>query len=189
MPIVIQQGQGGLNGNGSHRPFAVALLLVLLFLSTRSDWNTAARRQRMEVRTGMGRNSPQTQSAMRDKLLLDLLKSNEKLERENKALRYRMMLLNRTMRSCGCNHTDLPFDAFIEEEAAPFPCDKERSTAEIRASVDEMLDRGVVDTDTTQQDHEDHGDHESLRGRGRPGERAFRSRSSIPQMRDRAIPA
>lgn len=73
------------------------------------------------------------------------------LQRENKALRYRMMLLNRTMRSCGCNHTDLPFDAFIEEEAAPFPCDKERSTAEIRASVDEMLDRGVVDTDTTQQ--------------------------------------
>lgn len=68
MPIVIQQGQGGLNGNGSHRPFAVALLLVLLFLSTRSDWNTAARRQRMEVRTGMGRNSPQTQSAMRDKV-------------------------------------------------------------------------------------------------------------------------
>lgn len=185
MPVVIQQAQG-LNGQGgATRPFMVGMLLLLLFLSTQTDWNPTARRQRMEVRAGMARNPAATQDSIRDKLLFDMLTSNEKLEKENRALRYRILLLNKTMRGCGgCNHTDLPFQPFLDEEVLPLPCDKERASSEIRIDLDGML--GVQREG--EEKPEEEAELAAERARGRAGERGYLSRSRLSHMRDRMAP-
>lgn len=69
MPLLIQTlGPGGNGPNVVSRPFVLGLLLLLLFLSTQTDWSPAARRQRMEIRAGLASGSLQKQEIMREKV-------------------------------------------------------------------------------------------------------------------------
>mmetsp|Transcript_7797 Transcript_7797/g.22199 ORF Transcript_7797/g.22199 Transcript_7797/m.22199 type:complete len:196 (+) Transcript_7797:352-939(+) len=124
MPLILQAPPGPNGPNGVSRPFLLGLLLLILFLSTQTDWSPAARRQRMDIRHGVGTSLLQKQETTREKLLYELTNSNEKLEKENMRLRQRIMHLNHVLRSCPlcANSTEnLPFQPFLESELQPLP--------------------------------------------------------------------
>mmetsp|Transcript_7794 Transcript_7794/g.22193 ORF Transcript_7794/g.22193 Transcript_7794/m.22193 type:complete len:87 (+) Transcript_7794:352-612(+) len=68
MPLILQAPPGPNGPNGVSRPFLLGLLLLILFLSTQTDWSPAARRQRMDIRHGVGTSLLQKQETTREKV-------------------------------------------------------------------------------------------------------------------------
>eukprot|EP00238_Polyblepharides_amylifera_P000814 CAMPEP_0196570612 /NCGR_PEP_ID=MMETSP1081-20130531/754_1 /TAXON_ID=36882 /ORGANISM="Pyramimonas amylifera, Strain CCMP720" /LENGTH=181 /DNA_ID=CAMNT_0041887153 /DNA_START=290 /DNA_END=835 /DNA_ORIENTATION=- len=68
----------------SSRPFLIGLVMLIVFMSLHSDWTM---RRSIGMRPG-GRESPaQHREAVKEKIILDLSLSNEKLEEENSRLK------------------------------------------------------------------------------------------------------
>lgn len=87
--------------NVSSRPFFLGLLLLVIFLSIQTEW---APRRPGQMRPGQERETPaQHREAVKEKIILDLSISNEKLEDENRKLKIDVFTLRRELRNSSRN--------------------------------------------------------------------------------------
>ncbi|KAK9909108.1 hypothetical protein WJX75_007265 [Coccomyxa subellipsoidea] len=91
--------------SGISRPFIAGLLMLLFFLSLQTEWTPP--KQGREGRSLTMQSAPPTASeareAMKEKIILDLSLSNERLERENTRLKQHVLDIRRAARGCGCD--------------------------------------------------------------------------------------
>ncbi|CAD7699898.1 unnamed protein product [Ostreobium quekettii] len=84
---------------GVSRPFIVALILLLLFLSTTQDWGKAPSGGKKPEGTG-AKGGAVVSERVKEKIIYDLSVQNEKLERENARLRQQVLDTRRAFRAC-----------------------------------------------------------------------------------------
>eukprot|EP01023_Acetabularia_acetabulum_P019103 TRINITY_DN1967_c0_g1_i2.p1 TRINITY_DN1967_c0_g1~~TRINITY_DN1967_c0_g1_i2.p1 ORF type:complete len:174 (-),score=20.03 TRINITY_DN1967_c0_g1_i2:445-966(-) len=84
------------------RPFILGVLLLLLFLSTQSEWAANQRRHNQKlIQVGQDAGETARKRQVKDDILLELSVLNENLEKENKRLLTVALELNRALRLCG----------------------------------------------------------------------------------------
>ncbi|BDA41228.1 hypothetical protein COCOBI_02-0080 [Coccomyxa sp. Obi] len=90
--------------SGISRPFIAGLLMLLFFLSLQSEWTPAKqnREGRSLTMQAAAPTASEAREAMKEKIILDLSLSNERLERENTRLKQHVLDLRRAARGCGC---------------------------------------------------------------------------------------
>jgi len=90
-------GNGGENINS--RPFVLGLILLLIFFSLQTqEWSN---RRPGTVRGGTTRETPaQHRETVKEKVILELSLSHEKLEAENQRLKVDVITLKRRLREC-----------------------------------------------------------------------------------------
>mmetsp|Transcript_13924 Transcript_13924/g.26725 ORF Transcript_13924/g.26725 Transcript_13924/m.26725 type:complete len:176 (+) Transcript_13924:161-688(+) len=107
---------GGLNSpdNPSSRPFMLGLVLLIIFLSLQTDFSL--RRPGHPGGRGSLRDNPvQHREVVKEKIILDLSVSNEKLEAENQRLRIDLYALQRQVRECRGNDTSILEGDFLSK--------------------------------------------------------------------------
>ncbi|CAL8462052.1 g1583 [Coccomyxa elongata] len=90
--------------SGISRPFIAGLLMLLFFLSLQTEWTPAKqnREGRSLTMQAAAPTASEAREAMKEKIILDLSLSNERLERENMRLKQHVLDLRRVARGCGC---------------------------------------------------------------------------------------
>eukprot|EP01024_Parvocaulis_polyphysoides_P062419 TRINITY_DN7134_c0_g4_i2.p2 TRINITY_DN7134_c0_g4~~TRINITY_DN7134_c0_g4_i2.p2 ORF type:complete len:185 (+),score=26.06 TRINITY_DN7134_c0_g4_i2:1234-1788(+) len=84
------------------RPFILGVLLLLLFLSTQSEWAANQRRHNQKlIQVGQDVGETARKRQVKDDILLELSVLNENMEKENKRLLTVALELNRALRNCG----------------------------------------------------------------------------------------
>eukprot|EP01026_Neomeris_dumetosa_P034229 TRINITY_DN2752_c0_g1_i1.p3 TRINITY_DN2752_c0_g1~~TRINITY_DN2752_c0_g1_i1.p3 ORF type:complete len:186 (-),score=21.97 TRINITY_DN2752_c0_g1_i1:409-966(-) len=84
------------------RPFILGVLLLLLLLSTQSEWAASQRRHNQNlIQVGQDIGETQRKRQVKDDILLELSVLNENLEKENKRLKTIALELDRALRLCG----------------------------------------------------------------------------------------
>eukprot|EP01025_Chloroclados_australasicus_P018829 TRINITY_DN20029_c0_g1_i6.p1 TRINITY_DN20029_c0_g1~~TRINITY_DN20029_c0_g1_i6.p1 ORF type:complete len:169 (+),score=19.88 TRINITY_DN20029_c0_g1_i6:279-785(+) len=84
------------------RPFILGVLLLLLLISTQSEWAATQKRHNQNlIQVGQEMGETQRQRQVKDDILLELSILNQNLEKENKQLYTIALELNRELSLCG----------------------------------------------------------------------------------------
>ncbi|CAD7698969.1 unnamed protein product [Ostreobium quekettii] len=90
----------GVGERGVSKPFIVALILLLLFLTTTQDWGASPGGAGDRLRRAELRGGPGAAEKVKEKIIYDLSVLNEKLERENMQLQQQVLDTRRAFRAC-----------------------------------------------------------------------------------------
>mmetsp|Transcript_8958 Transcript_8958/g.55095 ORF Transcript_8958/g.55095 Transcript_8958/m.55095 type:complete len:112 (+) Transcript_8958:279-614(+) len=85
------------------RPFVLAAVLLLLFLSTQSDWQQD--KNGLESRRNVSRTTGTEKEVVKEKIIVELSSTNQKLEEENNHLKAEIEILKVRFQHCTRNRT------------------------------------------------------------------------------------
>ncbi|KAL3132539.1 hypothetical protein ABBQ32_009080 [Trebouxia sp. C0010 RCD-2024] len=132
-------------GQGISRPFVVGLILLLVFLGMQSDFVPS----RSADSPALGEFSPNGKDSTKERIILELSQSNEKLEKELYQLQQHLLLLKHAAHQHGVEHSSR-LGTMLYDDGFALPGDSNATIAKTESRIPEAdsEDLGTVRADT-----------------------------------------